>query len=151
MIPDPRFLPRPWTTSSSKGASQAPHHQGGGRGARGRHFHHEVTMAPAHPLALAFALAHATALCVHLRFHVFIDSKESCKGFRNIVSGTIDAYNTLETFPVLSYPMNSMDGTKTKAELFPLADPAKKFGLHSLGLVNSLAITDGRMNGILCV
>ena len=93
------------------------------------------------------ALAHAPALCVHLRFHVFLDSKESCKVFLNIVPGTIDSlpaeirsFNGLETFPVLIYIMNSMDGTKTKAELFPTADPAKKFGLHSLKLVNSLAI-----------
>ena len=39
-------------------------------------------------------------------------------------------YNTMETFPVLSYPINNMDGLKTKAE----------YGLHSLGLVNTLAI-----------
>ena len=60
--------------------------------------------------------------------------------FLNIAPGTIDAppaeiraYNTMETFPVLSYPMTNMDGMKTKAELFPPADPAKKYGLHSLG------------------
>ena len=67
--------------------------------------------------------------------------------FLNIVPGTLDAllaeirsFNGLETFPVISYPMNNMDGTKTKAELYPLADLAKKFGLYSPGLVNSLAI-----------
>ena len=67
--------------------------------------------------------------------------------FLNIVPGTIDAlpaeiraYNTMETFPVLSYPMTNMDRMKTKAELFPPDDLAKKYGLHSLGLVNTLAI-----------
>ena len=52
----------------------------------------------------------------------------------------IRSFNGLETFPVLSYPMNSNDRTKTNAELYPPADPAKRFGLYSLGLVNSLAI-----------
>ena len=58
--------------------------------------------------------------------------------------GTIDAlpaeilhYNTMETFPVLSYPMNNMDGLKTKAKLLPPADPGRKYGLHGLGLVNT--------------
>ena len=36
--------------------------------------------------------------------------------------------------------MNNMDGLKTKAELFPLADPANKYGLHTLRMVNTLAI-----------
>ena len=67
--------------------------------------------------------------------------------FLNIVPWTIDAlpaeirhYNTLETFPVLSYLMTNMDRLKTKAKLFPPADLAKKYGLHSLGLVSTLAI-----------
>ena len=130
-----------------EGPGPAPPHQGRRRGARGRHIHHEVTTAPAHSLALGLALAHATALHINLRFHVFIDSKEYCKVFLNIVPGTLNAlpaeilhYNTIETFPVLSYPMTNMDGMKTKAELFPPADPAKKNYLHSLGLVNTLAI-----------
>ena len=61
--------------------------------------------------------------------------------------GTIDTlpadirhYNSLETFPVISYQMNSRDGKKTEAELFPLADPGRKYGLHCLGLVNTLSL-----------
>ena len=41
---------------------------------------------------------------------------------------------------MLSYPMNSMDGQKMKAKLLPPADPARKYGLHGLGLVNTLAL-----------
>ena len=58
--------------------------------------------------------------------HIFIDSRESCKVFLNIMPGTVDAlpadirhYNPLETFPVISYQMNSRDGKKTEARLFP--------------------------------
>ena len=79
--------------------------------------------------------------------HVFIDSRESCKVFLNIMPGTVDAlpadirhYNSLETFPVISYQMNSRDGKKTEAELFPPADPGRKYGLHCLGLVNTLSL-----------
>ena len=36
--------------------------------------------------------------------------------------------------------MNRRDGQKTKAELFPPAEPGKKFGLHGLGVVNTMAL-----------
>ena len=61
--------------------------------------------------------------------------------------GTVDAlpadirhYNSLETFPVISYQMNSRDGKKTEAELFPPAEPGRKYGLHCLGFVNTLSL-----------
>ena len=36
--------------------------------------------------------------------------------------------------------MYNRDGEKTQAELFPPAEPGKKYGLHGLGLVNTLAM-----------
>ena len=121
-----------------EGPSQTTPHQGGGRGVKRRHIHHEVAPAPAP--AHSLAVAPAPALRIHLRLHIFIDTKETCQVFLNITPGTIDTlpadiqhWNTMETFPVLSYPMNSIDGQKTKAELFPPADPGRKFGLHGLG------------------
>ena len=79
--------------------------------------------------------------------HIFADSRESCKVFLNIMPWTVDAlpadirhYNSLETFPVISYQMNSRDGKKTEAELFPPAEPGRKYGLHCLGLVNTLSL-----------
>ena len=67
--------------------------------------------------------------------------------FLNIIPATIDTlpadirhYNTLETFPVISYQMKSRDGQKTKAKLFPPADPGRNYGLHGLGLVNTLSL-----------
>ena len=59
---------------------------------------------------------------------------------------SIRHYNSLETFPVISYPMKNRDGKHTKAPLFPPAYPGRKYGLHSLGLINTLSMrvpTDG--------
>ena len=82
-----------------------------------------------------------------MRLHLFNDARESSKVFLSIIPGTIDTlpndirhYNALETFPVLSYPMINKDGQKTRAELFPPAEPGKKFGLHGLGVVNTMAL-----------
>ena len=36
--------------------------------------------------------------------------------------------------------MKNRDGRDTKAKLFPPADPGRKYGLHSLGLINTLSI-----------
>ena len=81
------------------------------------------------------------------RFHVFVDTKDRAKIWLNLMPGTvgnlpasINMYSNLESFPVLSYPMKSQDGTETHARLYPPADPAKKFGLASLGIINSLAV-----------
>ena len=81
------------------------------------------------------------------RFHIFVDTKDGAKVWLNLMPGTvgnlpasINMYSNLESFPVLSYPMKSQDGTETHARLYPPADPAKKFGLASLGIVNSLAV-----------
>ena len=87
------------------------------------------------------------------RLHVFLDSKESANVWLNIMPGTVDTlpadirhYNSLESFPVILYPMKNRDGKHTKAPLFPPADPGRKYGLHSLGLINTLSMrvpTDG--------
>ena len=53
---------------------------------------------------------------------------------------SINMFSNLESFPVLSYPMKSQDGTETHARLYPPADPGKRYGLATLGLVNSLAV-----------
>ena len=37
--------------------------------------------------------------------------------------------------------MRNQDGTETHARLFPPADPGRKYGLATLGLVNTLAMT----------
>ena len=81
------------------------------------------------------------------RFHIFMDTKDRAKVWLNLMPGTvgnlpasINMYSNLESFPVLSYPMKSQDGSETHARLYPPADPAKKFGLASLGLINSLAV-----------
>ena len=52
---------------------------------------------------------------------------------------SINMFSNLESFPVLSYLMKSQNGTKTHTRLYPPADPAKRYGLATLGLVNSLA------------
>ena len=85
--------------------------------------------------------------------HVFLDNKESAKVWLNIMPGTvanlpvdISIYHSLESFPVISYSMMNRDGKDTKAKLFPPADPGRKYGLHSLGLINTLFMrvqTDG--------
>ena len=78
--------------------------------------------------------------------HVFLDNKESAKVWLNIMPGTVNTlpvdimiYHSLESFPVISYPMKNRDGKDTKAKLFPPADPGRKYGLHSLGLINTLS------------
>ena len=53
---------------------------------------------------------------------------------------SINMFSNLESFPVLSYPMKNHDGTETHARLFPPADLAKRYGLATLGLINSLAV-----------
>ena len=53
---------------------------------------------------------------------------------------SINMFSNLESFPVLSYLMKSQDGTETHARLFPPADPVKRYGLATLGLINSLAV-----------
>ena len=81
------------------------------------------------------------------RFHIFMDTKDRAKVWLNLMPGTvgnlpasINMFSNLESFPVLSYPMKSQDGSETHARLYPPADPAKKYGLASLGLINSLAV-----------
>ena len=80
--------------------------------------------------------------------HVFVDSRESAKVWLNIMPGSvgtlpadIGCYHSLESFPVVSYVMKNRDGKDTKAKLFPMADPGKKHGLHTLGLINTLAMS----------
>ena len=82
-----------------------------------------------------------------MRLHVFNNRRELSRVFLSIIPGTIDTlpnnirhFNTLETFPVLLYPMYDMDGERTQAELFPPAEPGEKYGLHTLGVVNSLVM-----------
>ena len=53
----------------------------------------------------------------------------------------ISCYPSLEYFPVVSNVMKNRDGKDTKARLFPPAGPGKKFGLHTLGLINTLAMS----------
>ena len=80
-------------------------------------------------------------------------NKESATVWLNIMPGTvatlpvdISIYHSLESFPVINYPMKNRDGKDTKAKLFPPADSGRKYGLHSLGLINTLSMrvpTDG--------
>ena len=63
-----------------------------------------------------------------MRLHVFNNRRELSRVFLSIIPGTIDTlpnnirhFNTLETFPVLSYPMYNRDGECTQAELSPPA------------------------------
>ena len=79
--------------------------------------------------------------------YIFNDTNQTSEVFLSIIPGTIDTlpagirhYNTLETFPVLSYPMINKDGQKTRAKLFPPAEPGKKLGLHGLGVVNTMVL-----------
>ena len=83
---------------------------------------------------------------VHLRIHVFIDCKNRVKVWLNIIPSTlglvppaITMFTSLESFPVVSYPMKGHDGKEIHARLFPPADPGKNYGIMTLGLVNSLA------------
>ena len=36
--------------------------------------------------------------------------------------------------------MRNRDGKETKAKLFPPADPGQKYGLYTLGLINTLLV-----------
>ena len=81
------------------------------------------------------------------RFHVFVDTKERARVWLNLMPGTVgnlpasvNMYSNLESFPVLSYPMKSQDGTETHARLYPPAEQAKKYGIASLGIINSMAV-----------
>ena len=81
------------------------------------------------------------------RFHVFVDTKDRARVWLNLMPGTVgnlpasvNMYSNLESFPVLSYTMKSQDGTETHARLYPPADPARKYGIASLGIINSLAV-----------
>ena len=78
---------------------------------------------------------------------MFLDTKEGAKVWLNLMPGTvgnlpasINMFSHLESFPVVSYPMRNQDGTETHARLFPPADPVKRYGLATLGLINSLAM-----------
>ena len=82
-----------------------------------------------------------------MRLHLYNDKKDLSRVFLSIIPGTIDAlpndirhFNNLESFPVLSYPMYDRDGDRTQAELFPPAEPERKYGLYGLGVINSLAM-----------
>ena len=79
--------------------------------------------------------------------HIFSDCKDRVKVWLNLMPcgmGTlppaINMYTNLESFPVVSYPMKSQDGKETHARLFPPADPGRKYGVMTLGLVNSLSV-----------
>ena len=83
----------------------------------------------------------------NMRLHVFLDTKEKAKVFLNFLPGTVNTlpvdimvFHSLESFPVVSYPMRNRDGKETKAELFPPADPGRKYGLYTLGLINTLSV-----------
>ena len=52
------------------------------------------------------------------------------------------AFNNLESFPVVSFPMKNKENREYKAEIFPPADPGVKYGLYSLGLINTLAVRE---------
>ena len=79
--------------------------------------------------------------------HVFLDNRESAKVWLNIMPGTvatlpvdISVYHSLESFQVVSYAKKNRDGRGANANLFPPADPRRKYGLHSLGLINTLSM-----------
>ena len=101
----------------------------------------------------SYTLSSKLAINTCRRLHVFLDNKESAKVWLNIMPGTVNTlpvdimiYHSLESFPVISYPMKNRDGKDTKAKLFPPADPGRNYGLHSLGLINTLSMrvpTDG--------
>ena len=83
----------------------------------------------------------------NMRLHVFVDSRDRAKVFLNFLPGTpntlsvdIMVFHSLESFPVVSFPMRNRDGKETKAELFPPADPGQKYGLYTLGLINTLSV-----------
>ena len=82
-----------------------------------------------------------------MRMHAFVTARDKAKIFLNMIPGSpatlppeIIAYNGQESFPVLSYPLKDKGNKEYNAEIFPPADPGVKYGVYSLGLVNSLAI-----------
>ena len=85
----------------------------------------------------------------NMRLHVFVPTRDRAQIFFNLIPGSpatlpadIMAYNGLESFPVLSFPMKNMDNREYRAEIFPPADPGVKYGIYSLGLINTLAIRE---------
>ena len=85
----------------------------------------------------------------NMRLHVFISAKDRAQVFLNFLPGTpstlptnIMIYHAMESFPVISFPLKNREGREYKAELFPPADPGQKYGLYSLGLINTLAVRD---------
>ena len=89
-----------------------------------------------------------------MRLHTFITARDKAKMFLNMIPGTtaslppeVMVYNGQESLPVVSYAIKDKGNKEAIAELFPPADPGARYGVHTLGLVNSLAIpideTDG--------
>ena len=97
---------------------------------------------------MLFITLETVLMSAHGRLHVFLDTKEGAKVWLNIMPGTvgnlpasINMLSNLESFPFVSYPMSNQDGTETHARLFTPAGPGKKYGLATLGLINTLAMT----------
>ena len=91
---------------------------------------------------------------ISMRLHTFITARDKGKLFLNMIPGTtaslppeVMVYNGQESLPVVSYVIKDKENKEATAELFPPADPGARYGVHTLGLVNSLAIpideTDG--------
>ena len=89
-----------------------------------------------------------------MRVHTFVTARDRAKIFLNMIPGTtatlpqeIMIYNGQESLPVVSYAIKDKENKEATAEIFPPADPGARYGVHTLGLVNSLAIpideTDG--------
>ena len=84
-----------------------------------------------------------------MRLHIFIPTRDRAQIFFNLIPGSpatlptdIMAYNGLESFPVVSFPMKNRENKEYRAEIFPPADPGVKYGVYSLGLINTLAIRE---------
>ena len=89
-----------------------------------------------------------------MRVHAFVTSRDKAKIFLNVIPGTtatlppeVMCYNGQESFPVVSYALKDRANRESTADIFPPADPVARYGVHTLGLVNSLAVpvdeTDG--------
>ena len=85
----------------------------------------------------------------HMRLHVFVPTKDRAQVFLNFIPGTpatlpndIMVFHTMESFPVVSFPLKNKENREYKAEIFPPADPGEKYGLYSLGLINTLAVQE---------
>ena len=90
-----------------------------------------------------------------MRIHTFVTARDRAKLFLNMIPGTtatlpqeIMVYNGQESLPVVSYAIKDNENKEATAEIFPPpADPGARYGVHTFGLVNSLAIpideTDG--------